>query len=129
MEDNDVEMEDLGTAVVGIYETQAINFDGHTVRGGSKPLSRDDVMTLHDVAVVYQDRGAWVPVVEVSIDGITYTDITDGITVGTGDGRFKQVAYTTEISAPWFKLRIRGSGMHLSGMRLEFTHAGNVRND
>ncbi len=128
VEDNDVEMQDLGTPVTGTYETAPITFNDLPLAG--KPLSHNDVMTLHDVAVIYKDRMSWVPVVEVSTDGgVTWTEITAGATIGAGDDRIKQAVFTTNISSVWFKLRVRAEGMYLSGLRLEFTHAGNIRND
>lgn len=131
-DDNSLTTDD-GTAITQQYTSAAIT-GAHMVyfgpRGERTTYDHNDAFTLRSFSIIYNNQGSWTPTVEISTDGgNTWTTVSDGTAIGgaTAIGRATEKVYHPEIYGSWFQARISGTGMYLTGIRFEFTYAGDTR--
>ena len=134
--DDEATVTDNGGTVTARYVSAAITPENRiiTMTDGSQRIMRaEEVLTLREVALIFQNVGAWTPMVEISRDGgSTWTSIDGGVTVGSTSilNRYTHRAYETALSGNWFQARITGdTNMRLAGIKWDVTYGGVGRNE
>lgn len=131
LNDRDEMVADNTQTIFSTYETATVRADGRAVPYGAAGASGTvaDTLTLRGVLLDYPARLAWTPTVQVSHDGgVSWTVVSDGVPLESGNGALAMRAYATDLHGKAFRVRIGGAaGFALHALHLEFTYGGDAR--
>lgn len=120
------------------WQSPAITPDGWMIQTGpraARTLRPDDMLTLREVALRHEASEDWVPIVEASIDGNSWTTISDGTTASDTNGRLKTITYyngDTVGPSSWWQFRVKNSSgdkLDMRDLRATFTYSGSERHE
>lgn len=130
--DDGATVKDNNVSFTSKFQTSSIECDSIQIQHGSatRTLRYDDWKSLRSVTLIYKDTAAWTPIVEVSIDGkVSYTTISNGLSIGSGSGAIKRKTYTCFLSSQAFYIRVSfvSSNVKLLDIEPEVQYVGSAQ--